>query len=208
MTPTSPTHHTTPDRTANRLETDCVDSRSRRRFLFGVAVASTAGLAGCVGDESDDATTIPTDPVALTGGLDCDACGMVIEEHYGPAGQAIYADGEPTDREGPARFDSVTELLVSLEDADARGWELRAVFVTDYSRVDYELETRDGTTYVSTHAEADAFADVAAVRFVADSDVHGSMGPDHVPFSESEDAEAFADEHGGSVLEWGDLWNR
>ncbi|WP_207586722.1 nitrous oxide reductase accessory protein NosL [Halomontanus rarus] len=208
MTPNSPTHHTTPDRNTNRLETEGVDPRSRRRFLFGVAIASTAGLAGCLGgerDERDGTTSADPDPIALTGGLACDACGMVIEEHYGPAGQAVYADGRPEGREGPARFDSVAELLVSLEEADARGWETHAVFVTDYSRVDYELDVRDGTPYVSTHAEADAFADVQEVHFVVDSDVHGAMGPDSVPFTDPEDADSFADEHGGTVLEWDEL---
>ncbi|WP_049928647.1 nitrous oxide reductase accessory protein NosL [Halopiger goleimassiliensis] len=175
--------------------------RSRRRLLAGTGALLAAGLAGCTGDDGDGDEP-PAEPIALADGQACDVCGMVIADHYGPAGQLFYADGEPADRDGPAWFDSVAELLTYHEEQLARDRELRAAFVTDYSTADYELEERDGTTYVSTHVEADAFADATDLSYVVDSGVEGAMGEAIVPFSSVDDAEAFAVEHGGSVRDW------
>ncbi|MEY7850389.1 nitrous oxide reductase accessory protein NosL [Natrarchaeobius sp. A-rgal3] len=184
---------------------DCAGTaRSRRRVLGGIAAVAAGGLAGCLGDDGDDEPE-PTQPIALGDGATCDVCGMVIEEHFGPAGQLYFADGEPADRDGPARFDSIVELATYLEERTRRGWELRAAFVTDYSSVDYDLEERNGTTYVSSHVEASAFADATDCSYVVDSAVEGAMGPDYVPFSREADAAAFADEHGGDVRSWDGL---
>ncbi|SFB67411.1 Nitrous oxide reductase accessory protein NosL [Halobiforma haloterrestris] len=189
------------------------DGWSRRRFLAGGAVA--AALAGCLGDD-DGEEELPAEPIDLTEGQACDVCGMVIADHYGPAGQLFYADGKPDDRDGPAWFDSVAELVASHEGRRERGWELREGFVTDYSTVDYDLLERDdggdggdgeneGETYISSHASSEAFAEVTAVEYVVGSDVEGAMGEDYLPFSDSEEAAAFAEEHGGDVLSWEEL---
>lgn len=175
----------------------------RRRVLAATGAAVAAGLAGCL--EDDDPGEEPADPIDLSGGATCDVCGMVIEDHYGPAGQLFYADGNPDDRDGPARFDSLVELVASHEERLERGWELREAFVTDYSSVDYRLEERNGTTYISSHVGADAFADATDLSYVVDSDVEGAMGPDFLPFSRREDATAFVDEHGDEVRTWDEL---
>ena len=171
---------------------------SRRGLLIGGASLAAAALAGCLGDD-DGSADEPVEPVDLTGGVECAVCGMVIEEHHGPAGQLFYGD------EDPVPFDSVGEMIVYHEDRRARGDDLRAAFVTDYSRVDYRLDERDGEFYISSHAEREVFADVADVSFVVDSPVQGAMGDDHFPFSDAEEASAFADEHGGEVRSWDDL---
>ncbi|SDQ20848.1 nitrous oxide reductase accessory protein NosL [Natronobacterium texcoconense] len=173
---------------------------SRRRVLSGAIAVAGTGLAGCLEDDAADEP--PAEPVALTDGQSCDVCGMVIEDHYGPAGQLFYADGNPDERDGPAWFDSVAELVVYHEERVGLGWELREGFVTDYSSVDYDLEERDGTTYISSHVAADDFADATELHYVVDSDVEGAMGEDLLPFSTADDAAAFADEHGGTVREW------
>ncbi len=178
--------------------------RLRRRFLAGTASFAAATLAGCLGGD-DDSEPVSADPIALTDGQECDVCGMLIADHYGPAGQLYYADGKPDDRDGPARFDSIAELLVYHRERRSRGWELRAAFVTDYSSVDYELLEREGTTYISTHANAAAFADATTLEFVVDSGIEGAMGEDIVPFSDREDAEGFVDEHGGNLRTWDEL---
>lgn len=126
---------------------------------------------------------------------------MTIADHYGPAGQLFYAD-YPEDRDGPAWFDSVRELVTARADHDRRGRDLRAAFVTDYSRVDYDLDEREGATYISSHVGAEDFTDATAASFVVDSGIEGAMGEDIVPFSNADDAEAFADEHGGTVDTW------
>ncbi|MFU8868359.1 type II restriction endonuclease, partial [Natronococcus sp.] len=177
----------------------CVHDRrwSRRRLLTAAGTTAAVGLAGCLGSD-DDASEEPAEPIALDEGATCDACGMVIEEHYGPAGQLFYS--EPEDRDGPARFDSLTELVAVHEERVARGEELREAFATDYSSVEYRLEERDGTTYVSTHVEADAFADATELVYVVGSEVEGAMGEEFVPFSSRDDASAFAEEHGFAVV--------
>lgn len=54
------------------------------RVLAATGAAVAVGLAGCL--EDNDAAE-PADPIDLLNGETCDTCGMVIEDHYGPAGQ-------------------------------------------------------------------------------------------------------------------------
>ncbi|NGM68373.1 nitrous oxide reductase accessory protein NosL [Natronolimnobius sp. AArcel1] len=181
----------------------CSHTHSRRRVLVGLGGVAAVSLAGCLEDET--AEEHPADPLSLDDGQSCDVCGMVIEEHYGPAGQLFYADGEPEDRDGPAWFDSLAELLVYHDERVQRGWELRDAFVTDYSSVEYDLLEREGTTYVSSHVEAAAFADATTLTYVVDSDIEGAMGEDLLPFADEDDAAALVDEYGGEVRSWDEL---
>ena len=171
---------------------------TRRRVLTGAVGATAAALAGCLDDdEADEATP---DPVDLAG-QECDVCGMLIDEHHGPAGQAFFEDA-PDARDGPARFDSVTELIAYLDERAAAGEEPRAIYVTDYSRVDYEVTEIDGGKYVSSHVDSDVFADAETLEYVTGSEVEGAMGADHLPFSDPDDAAAFVAAHGGEVVGW------
>lgn len=179
---------------------------TRRRVLLGAGTLTTAVLAGCLGSGGPDDEA--AEPLDLTEGQECDVCGMAIAEHFGPAGQVFYADGKPADRDGPAWFDSVAELLVFHAEREARGWEQRAAFVTDYSSVEYDLLEGDERLHISTHAAAGDFADATELHYVADSEVHGAMGEDFLPFSDQGDAEAFAEDHGGEVLGWGEVAGR
>ncbi|AGB39869.1 nitrous oxide reductase accessory protein NosL [Natronococcus occultus] len=175
----------------------------RRRVLVGagtLATAATIGLSGCLGDDGT-AVDESVEPITLDDGATCDACGMVIADHHGPAGQLFYASED----DGPAKFDSLRELVAVHEERRARGDELRAAFATDYSSVDYRLEEREGTRYISTHAEASAFADATELSYVVDSGVEGAMGEEFLPFSDREEASAFADEHDGEVRPWSEL---
>lgn len=180
----------------------------RRQVLLGAGALATAGLAGCLGEDDAPAEVEPVEPVALDAGQECLVCGMVIAEHFGPAGQVFYADDNPPDVEGPARFDSVQELVVYQIEREGQGWEKLAAFVTDYSRVEYDLVDREGRTHISTHAGEADFADASTLVFVIDSEVHGAMGADYLPFGDPDEAEAFADEHGGTVEDWSALVGR
>ncbi|WP_265109730.1 nitrous oxide reductase accessory protein NosL [Halosolutus halophilus] len=177
---------------------------SRRRVLTGTGAVAAAGLVGCLGAD-DGGHESPAGPIALTDGQSCDVCGMTIADHYGPAGQLFYADGKPEDRDGPARFDSVGELLTFHAERVARGWELRDAFVTDYSSVEYALTKRDGVIYISSHVEVGAFADATTLDYVVDSGVEGAMGDAIVPFADRGDAEAFVTVHDGEIRGWDDL---
>ena len=162
----------------------------RREFL----------LAGCSGDGATDAA--PPDPVSVGAGQVCDSCGMVISEHPGPNGQIFYREG-PSSGSEPARFDSPKACLFPYYfEHERRGWSAEVVYVTDYSRVDYEITTVEGQRYIQTATAPESFSNARDTVFVVGSEVHGAMGADFVPFSERADAESLAEEHGGEVVEY------
>jgi nitrous oxide reductase accessory protein NosL len=183
---------------------DCSHHHSlgRRQVLLAGGVAVAAGLAGCSAGPSGD---VP-DPVALTSGQQCDVCGMVIQNHPGPDGQIFFRQNEPEGHAPPARFDSLKQCLFPyLFEREQRDWTPAAIYVTDYSSVEYTVQSEGDTTIVSSHPEAGAFADAEPLSYVVGSDVEGAMGPDFVPFSEESDATAFADEYGGDVVGFDDI---
>jgi len=160
--------------------------------VLGAALAAgAASLAGCTGGDTPEAVTIPPDAT-------CDVCGMVIAEHPGPSAQAFYADQRPGGHANPARFDSTWEAFGF--DFEREDWTREALYVTDYSAVEYEIRTVQGDSVISRHVDAASFADAAAVTFVADSAVLGTMGADLLGFSERADAETFREEHGGELV--------
>ena len=170
--------------------------RTRRQVLAAAGVASTVGLTGCLGG---DGGSEPPDPVTLGTNADCDVCGMVIAQHPGPTAEIFYADQQPSGHDNPARFDSTWEAFQYDFERQNRGWERQVMYVTDYSAVDYDLTEDGGDLLISTHPEAEAFADASEVTFVAGSAVIGAMGRDLIGFGDEGDAAAFRDEHGGET---------
>ena len=78
------------------------------------------------------------------------------------------------------------------------------VYVTDYSRVDWELP-EDGQPVMPAPTGADSFAEASSCTFVGESEVMGGMGPALHPFSEESDASAFADSYGGTTYEFDEI---
>lgn len=182
------------------------DGVRRRPVLAAVAAGGVGVLAGCLGDGS---TAVPG-AVALDGGEVCDNCGMRIENHPGPAGQSFYLDDRPDalpdDREdGIAWFCSLFCTYTFNFRAEDSGHEPAGSYATDYSAVEYSLETDAGTTVVSAHLGAEAFERLGELTLVVDSDVEGAMGGSLIGFSDPDDAAAFADEHGGDLIEHGEV---
>lgn len=180
-------------------------SLGRRHLLALTAAGSLAAVAGCLGDED-----VP-DPIALDDGQSCDQCNMQIANHPGPVGQAYYLDDAPereppADREdGLAHFCSSWCTYMYVRENEERDAEPAGIYVTDYANVEYELFEDAGATVISAHLEADDFARADELTFTVDSDVEGSMGPSLIGFSDSADAEAFQDEHGGMLLDHDDI---
>jgi len=170
----------------------------RRRVLAGTGLLLGLGLAGCLGDGGDGGA-VP-DPVTLTQADECDVCGMVIPNHPGPTTETFYADQQPSGHDNPARFDSTWEAFQYDFERENQGWERQAMYVTDYSSVDYEITEDGGDLLISTHPEAEAFAPAGEVTFVVGSEVIGAMGKDLVAFTDDGDAEAFQADHGGELL--------
>jgi copper chaperone NosL len=172
-------------------------SHTRRRVLLAGGTVLAASLAGCAGD-GDEA---PPAPVALTAGMDCEVCGMVVANHPGPNGEIFYADNTPADHDNPARFDSLRGCLFPYYfEHERKDWTATAVYVTDYSAVDYEVTERKGDTFISSHTGADSFTDATEATYVVGSGVQGAMGPDFISFGEGTDADEFVADHGGEVL--------
>lgn len=168
---------------------------SRRSVLTATGVGVALGLAGCLGGSG------ATEPVALDGGKACDVCGMIIEKHPGPNGQIFYRDDSPEGHDNPARFDSLKQCFFPyFFEHQQRGWSASGLFVTDYSAVEYSVETGSDEPYISSHPEAAAFASAKELHYVVGSRVIGAMGPDFIPFSDKDDADGFVDEFGGEVL--------
>lgn len=175
----------------------------RRAVLATVATAAVGALAGCTGDESPES---PPEPATVSAGMQCDVCGMVIADHPGPNGELFYANQQPGDHENPARFDSLRGCLFPYYfEHDTLGWEAVALYVTDYSTVDYTLSTADGETYISSHTAPGSFTDGREAFYVVGSGIQGAMGPDFISFSSRGDADAFATDHGGNVLSFDEI---
>ncbi|SEH12728.1 Nitrous oxide reductase accessory protein NosL [Natronorubrum sediminis] len=165
---------------------------SRRAVLGGVATASLGAIAGCLDDGADTPAA-----VEIEDEHDCDQCTMRIADHPGPAGQAHYED--PSDTVGddrPARFcSSLCTYAFTFDNEDEA--EPEVMYLTDYSVVEESVEEDDDSPVIGRHLEADAFGDATELTMVVDSEVEGAMGASIIPFSDADDADAFADEYGG-----------
>lgn len=152
----------------------------------------TITLAGCQsGGERQD-------PVALGDGASCDQCGMVIDQHPGPAGQTYYQDNTPVGHDAPARFCGTTcTYRHQFENED---WTPETTYLTDYPAVDYDVQTDGGTAILSRHLDPEAYTASEELTVVANTDVESAMGTVIVPFSEPSDAESFAETYGDTTL--------
>jgi len=174
------------------------DRLTRRTVLAGTAVGGIGVLAGCLGEENGD--TDAPDPITIEDGQRCDHCTMAITDYPGPVGQAFY--DEPAellegDEDRPAQFCSaLCTYTFSFENESTA--EPIAVYLTDYSSVDYDVDDSDEPE-ITSHEEAEAFAPAEDLLQVADSEVYGAMGGALVGFSNDDDATAFVDAHGGET---------
>jgi nitrous oxide reductase accessory protein NosL len=175
---------------------------SRRTVLVGSALTGLTALAGCLGgDEDADAP----DPITIEAGTSCDNCTMAIVDYPGPVGESFYEDAEELlgdDR--PAQFCSTRCTYAFTFDHEEESDPI-ATYVTDYSSVDYEIDTGGDAPEISSHVEAEYFAPAADLTYVVDSEVEGAMGASIIGFSDPDDAAAFQDEYGGDRYEHEDV---
>ena len=178
---------------------------TRRTLLAALGTGGVVALAGCLGDDEE----VP-DPIGLDDDQACDQCEMVIDVHPGPVGLSYYLDDPPDvlpdDRENGAAYfcSSWCAYRFTLDWAE-RDFEPVGTYLTDYSAVDYSLSEDAGTLVISAHLEVDALALADDLTLVVDSDVEGAMGSSLIGFSDSDDAEAFAEEYGGDLLDHDDV---
>jgi len=182
------------------------DGLRRRAVLTGTAVVGLSALAGCLDDSDGDADA--PDPITIEPDRACDNCTMRIGDYMGSAGQSFYDDpdavlaGDDTDR--PAQFCSARCTYTFTFDNEAEA-EPVVSYLTDYSSVDWSVDTGGDAPKMSRHLDADAFAPIADLTLVVDSDVEGAMGRSLLGFSNADDAESFQAEYGGELYEHEDV---
>ena len=167
----------------------------RRTVLATIAAAL---LAGCLSESEGPAA--PPDPITIDENGQCDYCGMVVADHPGTNAQLFYDDDRPEGRDGPAQFCSLPCAHKFHVERDRLGWDLLARYVTDYSVTDYELA--NDASSISSHLEAETFAPAEELTYVVGTGIEGAMGPEYVPFSDADEAAAFAAEHDGARYDW------
>lgn len=180
---------------------------SRRRYLGWATAGGIVAVAGCLGGSEE--ADVPA-PVSIEGGQACDNCQMVVADHPGPAGQAYYLDDQPADlpddrENGRAYFCSSWCTYKYVREREQGGPSPNGLYTTDYSTVDYNVVEDAGTAVISAHLDADAFARGVELQYVVDSDVEGAMGASLIGFADESDADSFADEYGGTILEHEDI---
>lgn len=164
----------------------------RREVLGAVTVVGVGAVAGCVGEAE-------VEPISLAGERTCDVCGMIVEDHPGPVGQIHFEDD--TEEGGrPAQFCSSLCTYEYRFDAEDAGRTVLETFLTDYSRVDYDVYEEAGIVHITSHVEAETFGPEATLTFVVGSDVVGAMGPAIVPFGDRENASSFVADLGGDLF--------
>lgn len=138
------------------------------------------GVTAC----SDDVAVEIPQPQTLTREAIGYFCGMIIADHAGPKGQIILQG-----KSQALWFSSVRDTLAFTrlpEETDPVG----AIYVTDMS----------GTASWEKPGN-DAWIDIQDAVFVTGTARRGGMGaPEVVPFSNRQDAQAFAAQYGGQVL--------
>ena len=148
------------------------------------ALALILLLAAC----KEEVVEIPA-PVAMTDDALGHFCMMALADMDGPKAQ-IHLNGMPD----PIFFAQVRDGVAYLKEPE-KTLEITAFYVSDLS--------------VAPSWDAPGIANwlpASEAYFVVGAEVTGGMGaPELAPFSNAEDAEAFAAENGGTVLRLADI---
>ena len=152
----------------------------KRALLFALA------LTACQEDVAQN-----TDPVALTPETLGHFCQMNLLEHEGPKGQ-VHLEGLPG---APLFFSQVSDTVAYLR-LPEQSHKVLAIYVSDMGA--------DGVTWDNPGAAN--WIDATSAHFVVGGDLPGGMGaPELAPFADLADAQAFAAEHGGTILSLDDI---
>jgi copper chaperone NosL len=127
----------------------------------------------------------PPAPLEVSAGTVCALDGMLLSDYPGPKAQIHYEGSEPE-----FFCDTVEMFSIYLRPEQRR--HIRGIFTQDMGKADWR---KPQGQWIDAHS---AF-------FVRGSSMHGSMGATFAAFSRREDAQAFAQKFGGSVLEFGQV---
>ena len=144
-----------------------------------------AALLGACGEREPSA---PPAPGKLTREAIGYYCSMIVVDHIGPKGQ-ILLQGRPD----PVWFTSVRDTLAfTLLPDEPR--DIAAIYVNDMGRATWD------------EPEPDIWINAKRAWYVVGSDKRGGMGaPEAVPFLDKMQAEHFADQNGGAVVNFANI---
>ena len=186
--------------------------RNRRQFITAATTVSLLSIAGCA--QNEGAGRQAPDPVDLSGQKTDFQGGMVIGDHGGPNGQIFYEETEPKPRQGAgvegnspdnlAWFHTLVYGLFPYHfEMRNSGAQAAAIYVTDYSTVDWELSS--DTMIMPAPTSPETFADATELTYVVGSDARGGMGSTLLPFSNSDDAARFISEYNGRTINYDEI---
>jgi nitrous oxide reductase accessory protein NosL len=153
------------------------------RAIILVSAVAMLLFAGCAKAPAEERVPQPAvTPQAPTMEDECPICGMMPAKYPEWRAQVVLKSGERYHFDSPK--DMFKFLLGLSNKNEPKKWvdrgEVAAIFVTDYATKQYTEATR--------------------AYYVKGSDIQGPMGEDLVPFAKSEDAHAFASQHGGEII--------
>lgn len=123
------------------------------------------------------------------------------ENENGENGSESDGNGsESDDVDRPAQFCS-SRCTYTFTFENESEQEPEVSYLTDYSKVDYDVDTGGDEPEISRHLDADGFAPATDLTLVVDSDVQGAMGASLIGFSDGDDADSFQEEYGGDRYE-------
>lgn len=153
--------------------------------LFAL-VLPLALLAGC---KEETASLVLPEPLELTQEAAGHYCQMIILEHQGPKAQ-VHLAGLPN----PLWFSQVRDGIAYLKSPEQSA-EILVLYVNDM-----------GKAISWSEPGSENWIDANAAFFVVGSDAIGGMGaPELAPFGNIQQANEFALEHGGQVLQLGEI---
>lgn len=152
------------------------------------AILLASGLVVLAGCQEQVSETLPP-PIAMTEEAVGYFCQMNILEHPGPKAQ-IHLDGLPY----PLFFSQVRDGI-AYDRMPEQNYKIRVIYVTDMSKsADWNNVGREN------------WIAATSAHFVVGSNMAGGMGsPELVPFSNPDDAQKFAEQHGGQVVRLADI---
>ena len=152
-------------------------------LLGSLGVAALLLLGAC---DSQDSASLPK-PLEPDEQSVAYFCHMNLTEHDGPKGQAFVSG-----QDKPFWFASAGEAFTFLE-TEVHGGALQVVYVNDMGQGSWE------------HPAPGAWVDIRKATFVIGGNIPSAMeedGPGAVPFAEKGAAEAYAKQHGGTVVDF------
>jgi copper chaperone NosL len=155
---------------------------SRRRLLCGACALPLLSLVACSREENAAAPM----PAEIEANTSCDLDGMMLAEYGGPKAQIHYVGAA-----APVFFCDTVEMFATLlRPEQAR--TVRAAFVQDMAKADWDKPRGN-------------WFDAKTGFYVVGSKRHGSMGPTIASFAAQADAQKFAGQWGGKVLQFAEV---